>query len=112
MQWAYSTDGTNFNLIGSSFTLIGTPSTSPTVDLTSVSALQNVDANTSITMRFFASGQTATGGWGFISSTSVDGLSLGGSVSAIPEPSTYAAIFGALALVGTVWHRRRQRIAT
>lgn len=33
------------------------------------------------------------------------------SVSAIPEPSTYAAIFGSLALAGTVWHRRRQRKA-
>ena len=28
--------------------------------------------------------------------------------SAIPEPSTYAAIFGALALTGTVWQHRRQ----
>jgi autotransporter-associated beta strand protein len=30
------------------------------------------------------------------------------SVSAIPEPSTYAAIFGALALAGTAVYRRRQ----
>lgn len=36
----------------------------------------------------------------------LDNVSL--TASAIPEPSTYAAIFGALALVGTVWHRRRQ----
>lgn len=33
------------------------------------------------------------------------------SVSAIPEPSTYAAIFGALALVGVIAHRRRQKRA-
>lgn len=31
--------------------------------------------------------------------------------SAIPEPSTYAAIFGAVALVGAGWHRRRTRRA-
>jgi hypothetical protein len=31
--------------------------------------------------------------------------------SAVPEPSTYAAIFGGLALMGTVLVRRRQRIA-
>jgi hypothetical protein len=30
------------------------------------------------------------------------------AVSAIPEPSTYAAIFGALALTGVVIHRRRR----
>jgi autotransporter-associated beta strand protein len=32
------------------------------------------------------------------------------SASAIPEPSTYAAIFGALALAGAAWHRRRDRV--
>ncbi len=29
------------------------------------------------------------------------------SASAVPEPSTYAALFGGLALAGAVWHRRR-----
>lgn len=29
-------------------------------------------------------------------------------VSAVPEPATYAAIFGGLALVGTIWVRRRR----
>ncbi|MDP1581447.1 MAG: PEP-CTERM sorting domain-containing protein [Candidatus Didemnitutus sp.] len=32
-------------------------------------------------------------------------------VTAIPEPSTYAALFGALALVGVIAHRRRQKRA-
>ena len=32
-------------------------------------------------------------------------------VSAVPEPSTYAAIFGAVALAGVVVRRRRQRSA-
>jgi PEP-CTERM motif len=30
------------------------------------------------------------------------------SVSAVPEPSTYAAIFGGLALIGAVWARKRR----
>ncbi len=38
-----------------------------------------------------------------------DGLAIDNfSVTAIPEPSTYAAIFGALALAGVCVHRRRQ----
>lgn len=36
----------------------------------------------------------------------IDGVSA--SVSAIPEPGTYAAWAGALALVGVVWNRRRR----
>ncbi|MDP1581445.1 MAG: PEP-CTERM sorting domain-containing protein [Candidatus Didemnitutus sp.] len=39
----------------------------------------------------------------------IDDFSL--SYTAIPEPSTYAAIFGALALVGVIAHRRRQKHA-
>lgn len=31
------------------------------------------------------------------------------SASAIPEPSTYAALLGGAALAGAAWHRRRQR---
>ena len=80
-QFAYSIDGTNFILIGS-------PSTStslnlPTVSLAGISALQNVDENTTVTLRYYASGQTATGGWGFSSTTAGSiGLAIGGSISA------------------------------
>lgn len=38
----------------------------------------------------------------------IDQVTLQGNVSAIPEPSTYAAIAGGLALLGTMWWRRRQ----
>ena len=34
-----------------------------------------------------------------------------GSAAAVPEPSTYAAIFGSLALVGTAIVRRKRRVA-
>lgn len=107
MQWAYSLDGTNFTLIGSPSSRIGNGSS--TFDFSGVSALQSVGSTTSITLRYYASGQTNTGGWGFISSANdAYGLQLNGTVTAIPEPSTYAAIFGALALAGVVVHRRRQ----
>ncbi len=38
----------------------------------------------------------------------IDDFSLSYTVAAIPEPSTYAAIVGAVALVGVVIHRRRK----
>lgn len=38
----------------------------------------------------------------------IDRVSLTGSVTAIPEPSTYAAIVGVLALGGVMWQRRRK----
>ena len=65
-QYAYSLDGTTF-------TLIGTPSTSTSltlsVDVTGVADLQNVPSGTTVYIRYYASGQTTTGGWGFVSST-------------------------------------------
>ena len=63
MQFAYSLDGTTFNLIGSSLSTMDTGV--PTIDLSSISDLQNVPANTTVTFRYYASGQTTTGGWGF-----------------------------------------------
>ncbi|WP_438481088.1 PEP-CTERM sorting domain-containing protein [Oleiharenicola lentus] len=108
MQFAYSTDGSTFSLIGSPFSVTTTPSTSPTIDLSSILALQNINAATSITLRFYASGQTTTGGWGFNSpSAGTHGLVLNGStIAAIPEPSTYAAVLGTVALVGVSMRRR------
>jgi hypothetical protein len=68
--------------------LIGSPVTSTSlqpaqIDLSGISALQNVGGNT-ITIRYYASGQTTTGGWRFYSpSSGVPGLAIGGSVTAI-----------------------------
>jgi hypothetical protein len=64
-QFAYSLDGTNFTLIGSPQSTIGTPGTLTQIDLSGISALQNVAAGTTITIRYYASGQTNSGGWGF-----------------------------------------------
>ncbi|HOZ51921.1 MAG TPA: YDG domain-containing protein, partial [Chitinophagaceae bacterium] len=89
-QFAYSLDGTNFTLIGSPFVTIGTPASSPLIDLTSIPALQNVHASKTVTIRYFASGQTATGGWGFISAaTGTNGLAFGGSLNVcVPTTNT------------------------
>ena len=78
-QFTYSLDGTNFTLIGSPSLTIGTPATMTQIDLTAVSALQNVASGTTITLRYYASGQTTTGGWGFSSPTAgTNGLAIGG----------------------------------
>lgn len=56
------------------------------------------------TFRIFAYNAESTG------SFRIDNLGIAGSsAAAVPEPSTYAAIFGAVALVGAAIHRRRQR---
>ncbi|HRH69123.1 MAG TPA: lamin tail domain-containing protein, partial [Flavobacteriales bacterium] len=83
-QFAYSLDGTNFTLIGDPAVTIGTPATLPQIDLTGISALQNIGSGTTVTLRFYASGQTTTGGWGFTSSAAgVYGLRIGGSLGSV-----------------------------
>ncbi|MCX6246278.1 MAG: hypothetical protein NTW10_00965 [Bacteroidetes bacterium] len=54
------------------------------IDLTGVAPLQNVVSGTTITLRYYASGQTTTGGWGFQSAATAgtNGLAIGGSVVA------------------------------
>ncbi|MCX6121831.1 MAG: lamin tail domain-containing protein [Ignavibacteriales bacterium] len=95
-QFAYSVDGTNFTLISSSFNLSGSvPLTMAQIDLSGITALQNVAAGTTITIRYYASGQTTTGGWGFYSSTSgQNGLTIGGTVtnSSAPVISTVGTL--------------------
>jgi hypothetical protein len=94
-----STDGYGTNLATNSLTNDGNWHASGTqsISLTFTSAT---------TFRFYANGASNSGG-----TLRIDDFSLGGSMSAVPEPSTYAAIFGAAALVGTIWHRRRQKLA-
>jgi hypothetical protein len=87
-QYAYSLNGTDFTLIGSPIT---SASLKPdAVDLTGVSALQNLSVSTTVTIRYYASGQTNTGGWRFSSpAAGVPGLAIGGSFScALPIAPT------------------------
>lgn len=84
-QFAYSLDGTTFTLIGTPTVTVGTLQNLPTIDLSGISALQNVPASSTVYFRFYASGQTNTGGWGFISSASPNniGLAIGGTVDQV-----------------------------
>ncbi|MCC6415300.1 MAG: autotransporter-associated beta strand repeat-containing protein [Opitutaceae bacterium] len=64
----------------------------------------------SITLASLGSGST----WGtgsFALSNSGTNLTLNWTATAVPEPSTYAAILGAVALVGVAAVRRRKRVA-
>ena len=89
-QFAYSLDGTNFTLIGTPFVTVGQPVSSPVIDLTAISALQNIHESKTITIRYYATGQTATGGWGFTSATSgTNGLAFGGNLQlCVPVTNT------------------------
>ena len=80
-QYAYSTNGTTFTMIGSPVTSsILLPST---VDCSGIGAMQNLADTTTLYIRYYASGQTTTGGWGFFSSdTGVCGLIINGSLVA------------------------------
>lgn len=104
-QFAYSLDGTTFNLIGSPEITIGTPATVQ-VDLSTVTALQNVASGTTITLRYYASGQTTTGGWGFSSaSAGINGLAIGGTVEALPaiwDGSAWSNTTGPTALIDAI----------
>ncbi len=98
-QFAYSLDGTVFTLIGSPVTRIGNGALTQ-INLSGISALQNVPAGTTVTFRFYATGQTTTGGWGFNSTASgAYGLDIGGTISSasagapvITSPTTTNAV--------------------
>lgn len=83
-QWAYSLDGSSFTLIGSSNV---STSLNRAWDFSGVTALQGVDATNTVTLRYYASGRTSTGGWGF-NNTSGYGLNIGGSVDAAATTAT------------------------
>jgi len=92
-QFAYSLNGSTFVLIGSPWTMTSTGAM-PQLDLSGVSALQNVPDATTITLRYYASGQTTSGGWGFYSAAAGQyGLAIGGTFAAsgLPQLSLAAS---------------------
>jgi hypothetical protein len=98
-QFAYSLDGTSFTLIGSP--VQSTSLTMTQIAISGISALQNVAAGTTITLRYYASGQTATGGWGFNSPSSLsNGLAIGGTIAAVA--STDATLSSMAISAGTL----------
>jgi hypothetical protein len=92
----------NFTQIGSTYTT-GIPfnATSYSVNSVTLSALNNQSSNVYVRVR----GTIGTGQSGSLDTIGLDDFNL--SYSAIPEPSTYAAMAGTVALFGAVWHRRR-----
>ena len=104
-QFAYSLDGTNFTLIGSPLINTALPLTG-SFDLSGVSALQNVPTGTTITLRYYASGQTTTGGWGFSSSaatpTANNGLNVMGALVPMPAVVTTNAASSITATAATL----------
>jgi hypothetical protein len=96
-QFAYSLNGTTFTLIGSP--VQSTSLTMGQVNLAGVSALQSVAAGTTVTLRYYASGQTTSGGWGFLSAATAgtNGLAIGGTVTlagVTPPTVTTTAVTG------------------
>ena len=92
-QFAYSLDGTNFTLIGSPQATIGTPATLTQISLTEITQLQGVPDTTTVTIRYYASGQTTTGGWGFSSATSGSyGLAITGDLADKAPPTLASTV--------------------
>ncbi len=101
-QFAYSLDGTNFTLIGSPQVTVGNTTPLTQIDLTGIAALQGVPYGTTITIRYYASGQTTTGGWGFYSASAGSyGLSIGGTISGCATSPTITSFSPTSGPVGT-----------
>lgn len=84
-QFSYSINGGSHVLIGNPAIITSISPSGMTIDLSGVSDLQNLPANTTVTFRFYASGQTTTGGWGFYSeSLSTVGLGVVGTIAKAP----------------------------
>jgi len=99
-QWAYSTDGSTFTLIDTALT---STSTTRAWDFSGTAALQNIGASTDVTLRYYASGQTSTGGWGF----GANGLDVNGTLTVVPEPSVFALFaVGGIAFLRVIRKRK------
>ena len=99
-QWAYSTDGSTFTLIASA---VQSTSLSRSHDFSGEAALQNVAAGTDVYLRYYATGQTSTGGWGFGSA----GIDIDGTITVVPEPGVMALLsIGGLAVLRVARRRK------
>lgn len=73
--------------------------------------LTSITGTSTIELRIYGYGGTGSANASTIN-WRIDDLRVSGTVSAVPEPSTYAALAGAAALLGVMVHRRRQRLAS
>lgn len=93
-QFAYSTNGTDFVLIGTPVVVTNT-SSPVSFNVSSVPELQNLPDSATVTFRFYASGQTTTGGWGFHSpSAGSYGLDVSGIISGSAPPAPVVTVAG------------------
>jgi len=110
--------GGYFDVTTFSYTVSATTgATLPAVDLTGISALQNVAAGVPVSFRLANFGGTTTSGtwyvWDIAPTSTAPDISVSGTLAltAVPEPSEYAAMAGA-GLVGfAIWRRRMARKA-
>ncbi|WP_367873416.1 PEP-CTERM sorting domain-containing protein [Luteolibacter sp. Populi] len=110
-QWQYQLNAGEFQDIGTAITW-GAVTTSSgnaqaSIDLTGISELQNIAADTTVTFRLVAWGATNTGGTFYLNdplNTSVIDFSLNGTVTAVPEPA--AVLLGAIGFIGLLRRRR------
>jgi hypothetical protein len=89
-QFGYSLDGGTTVVPITTLPVVSTSLTMAQLDLSGIPALQNVPAGTTITLRYYASGQSNRG-WGFGSPTATsenDGLAIGGSINCL-APTVY-----------------------
>lgn len=99
-QWSYSLNGSTFTNFGSTI--------SPAASFSSItlSALSAVNGASAVWLKYTLSGATSGSGNNRLDNIQFKATA---AAAAVPEPSTYAAIFGAVVLVGAAIHRRRQR---
>jgi hypothetical protein len=111
-----STDNFGISDLNLSGTMLLTTAVSQTPESVSLTPLGTVGPGTTVSFRLYGFNDTAVGGGGSsgLSNNGLPGtggnLIINGSVSAVPEPSSYAAVFGALAF-GFVFLTRRLRKA-
>jgi hypothetical protein len=107
LQYQIGTSGT-FSQLGS-FTYSNDTAANPlvvaSISLTSGELASINNKSSQVTLRFVNT-DTSTSAYRTLA---IDNFSY--SATAIPEPATYAAILGAVALAGATWRRRRQRKA-
>ena len=70
------------------------------------------NSTSTISGTFFVTNSAWSGNGSFSTGIFGDDLLLNWTPTAIPEPSTYAAIFGVVALATAAWRRQRQKAAT
>jgi hypothetical protein len=111
-QWQYQIGSNSYANIGSSITWGSTTASSgnsqAAIDLSGISDLQNVAPSTTVTFRVVTWGASGTGTWYFNDPTGSVGedFSVSGTLTAVPEPSTWALIGLGSAFV--LWRMRRK----